>query len=86
MDLQGNIITWTSTYDESTNRLGINNTSPTSPIDVKSESNWAVIWSELITTTNDRLFSWTPPNRSWTWRSRVSNRRTHTAEVTMLQL
>lgn len=79
LDLQGKIITWTSTYDESTNRLGINNTSPTSPIDVKSESNWAVIWSELITTTNDRLFSWTPPNRSWTWRSRVSNRRTHTA-------
>lgn len=79
LDLQGKIITWTSIYDESTNRLGINNTSPTSPIDVKSESDWAVIWSELIKTWNDRLFSWTPPNRSWTWRSRVSNRRSHTA-------
>ena len=79
LDLQGKLITWTSIYDESTNRLGINNTSPSSPLDVKSESNWATVWSELITATNDRLFSWTPPNRSWTWRSRVSNRRSHTA-------
>lgn len=34
LDLQGKIITWTSIYDESTNRLGINNTSPTAQLHI----------------------------------------------------